>query len=255
MGVSKNKDSFEVEDQKLAMKWNLFILTTFGYWAPESYSQEKLTLYRWHTVVVVGLTLFVYTVLEIVSLFVLTDGIDDVISSSFLLLTHLVQWFKFFCFFNNRVHIIGLMNKLNQKEFLPLNKTQKNLLAHQVEYGKKNFILFLVLSTITVSLWVVLPFIESTGEMDLPLKTWFPFDIHHSPTFEIIYVYQAVALMVTAQTDVSMVTVVGIFMASVCGQLDILNNKLQNLRMKKEVMRSPDDDLVECIRHHLKIVE
>lgn len=261
-------EGFEVEDQKQALKWNLLILTIFGYWPPETYDQEKLKRYGWYTVVMVGLTLFVYTVLEIIALFLLTNSMEDVISSSFLLLTHLVQWVKFFCFFNNRIRIISLMNNLNQKEFLPQNNTQKDLLVYQVKNGKKNFYLFFVLATSTVSLWLIFPFVESNGKVELPIKAWFPFDIHYTPVFEIIYFYQAVALMVTAHTDVCMVTLVGIFMASVCGQLDILNCKLQRLgaeitdksvKIRKEtkdiIMHSPDGELIECVQHHLKIVE
>lgn len=265
---SKDEDSFEVKDQKLAMKWNLFVMTTFGYWAPESCSEEKLKLYRWYTAVVVGLTLIIYSLLEIIALIVLTEDVEDIISCSFLLITHIMQWVKFYCFTKNRTKIIQTLNNLNQKEFIPKNKTEKDLLEKQVNAGKTNFYLFFVLATTTVTLWLIYPFVDSTGKIEeLPLKAWFPFDTREAPIFQIICAYQAVAVMVSALTDASMVTLVGMFMASVCGQLDILNYRLQHLGKKSNAGRknentsavedtsSPDEAMIDCVRHHLKITE
>lgn len=109
---------------------------------------------------------------------------------------------------------------------------------------------------------------DSIGKIEeLPLKAWFPFDTRTSPVFEMTYAYQAVAVMVTALTDASMVGLVAIFMANVCGQLDILNYKLTNLGCKDddcrrigstpavEKMYSIEEALIDCVRHHLKIIE
>lgn len=123
-------------------------MTIFGYWAPENYDEEKLKLYRWHTAVVVGLTLIIYSLLEIIALIVLTESVEDIISCSFLLITHLVQWVKFYCFSKNRAKIIQTMDNLNQEEFIPKNGTEKYLLDKQVKAGKTCFFLFFCVSSI-----------------------------------------------------------------------------------------------------------
>lgn len=261
---------FKVEDQKQAMKWNLFILRMWGYWPPEIDDQKTLIRYRIYAVFILGLTFLSYVFLEIMSLLT-ADNIEDMVSSSLVLFTHMMQFVKLYCLQSKRSEIIEIMNKLNQEAFTPQSKRHKDLLQNQVMRGRMNYFIFLILAVTTVSLWYIFPFVETTGQMELPLKVWFPFDIHGFPVFQIVYVYQFTIIMLNAINDISMVGVISIFMANVCGQLDILNDKLQSLgktendsghqgngseqcvsRMFEYKTRQA---LVDCVQHHLKIIE
>lgn len=264
------KEDFDVEDQKLAIKLNILILRTWGYWPPETDDQSELVRYRIYAVLILSLTFVSYVFLEIIS--VLTaDNMEDVVFSSLVLFTHFMQFGKLYCMHSRRSDIIEVMNKLNQKVFIPQSRRQKKLLQKQVRRGKIHFYVFLILSVCTVSLWYIFPLIETTEKLELPLKVWFPFDIHIFPVFQIVYVYQFSVIMLNAIIEISMVAMVSNFMANVCGQLDILNDKLQSLgktenygkhqRNRSEPCVSEMHEyktiqaLEDCIKHHFKIIE
>lgn len=268
--MSTAQEDFKVEDQKQAMKWNLFILRMWGYWPPETDDQHKLMLYRIYAVFILGSTFISYVALEIMSLLT-ADNIEDMVSSSLVLFTHMMQFVKLYTLQSKRSYIMEIMNKLNQGAFSPRNKKHKDLLQNQVLRGRMNYFIFLILATFTVSLWYIFPFVETKGQMDLPLKVWFPFEIHRFPVFQIVYVYQFTIIMLNAINDISMVGVISIFMANVCGQLDILNDKLQGLGKVESIEENRENGsgtcifrsnenktrlaLVDCVHHHLKIIE
>lgn len=256
----------EKEDQKQALKWNLFVLGMWGYWVPETDNQRKFLRYRIYAVFILGLTFIPYIILEIICLLT-SKNIEEIANSSWVLFTHLMQFTKLCCLHSKRSSIIKIMNNLNQEAFKPQTRRQQVLLQKQVHRGKLSFVLFLILVVVTVSFWYIFPLVETTGEMDLPMKVWFPFDIHRFPLFQIVYVYQFIIIMVTAINDLSMVTMISIFMANVCGQLDILNDKFRGLGKAEN-----DEDgreqcvceilehktrraFVDCVKHHFKIIE
>lgn len=210
--------------------FNFKLLNTFGYWFPENAGKYKNIAYLVYSFIILNTTYFMYMVTEIINVILSIGDLEKITEASFLLLTHLVQTTKLYAFFKKRGAVLGLLKMLKSPLFQPFNDKQHKILKTMMVQSKLIYYIFLLMAVCTVSLWGAFPFLDkSESSYHLPLSAWYPFAVDKSPIFEVIFVYQILTVMINAATNISLDCLCNGFMAHVCGQLDILNDTLENL--------------------------
>ncbi|CAH1367598.1 unnamed protein product, partial [Tenebrio molitor] len=84
----------------------------------------------------------------------------------------------------------------------------------------------------------------------LPFWAWYPYDAHSSPLYELTYVHQIISVWCLAMANVNMDALIAALMMFISAQCDVLSDNLKGLTGDDF-----NDKLVECIKHHKRIVE
>lgn len=254
---------------------NFLILNVSGYWGPERNSKYAKFAYLIYAIIVLNFTYFVYITSEIINVVTLSSDLEKITDASFLLLTHFAQFFKIIYFFKNRALMLELLKMMKEDILQPISERQFVKLSKTMKYAANFYYIFLLMAVGTVSLWGAFPVLDKTndGPLHLPLSAWYPFDTNPSPVFEIIYGYQLFAVLTDGLANISLDTMCTGLMAHVCGQLDNLNDTLENLKFyagesiikmketdgrnltKQEMDLEMEKLLTRCVHHHRRIME
>lgn len=107
-------------------------------------------------------------------------------------------------------------------------------------------------------LHLVSPIVDSiiNGTKLLPLVDCYPFPIFVSPTYELMYVYQALVLIWLCWQNYNIDTLITGFLSFAALQCDILCDNLINLKLEgddDEEIKKLHEKLVACVEHHSRI--
>lgn len=259
-------------DKRGTVTWTLKVLQISGLWPPRNHS----VYYKIYSVVVLGILYGVYMLSEAINMILVVDDIEEVTDASFLLLTHLAQIPKVYCFFKYEPKIRNMLDAMNHKKYSPKNARQDDIAKKMVRKMKVILVVYLSMCAATVILWAIFPLTEAAKERRLPLKAWYPFDTKRSPNYEATYTFQIIAVMADALSNASLDMVPTGFMAYICMQLDVLCDIVSHARNEAEIKfakkvnrlkgesdQFSDEDfdhhatetLVECVKYHLFIIE
>lgn len=101
--------------------------------------------------------------------------------------------------------------------------------------------------------WMIVPFVQN----NLPLQTTYPFQWRETPTYEILYVWQALItldiIFTTCGVDLFFVSLV----SNCVAQFKLLKVylKAKFKEVNEEKRKDPMEVIVSCIRHHNKLIE
>lgn len=261
-------------DKRGTVTWTLKVLQASGLWPPRSHS----VYYKIYSFVVLGILYGLYMLSETINMILVFDDIEEVTDASFLLLTHLAQIPKVYCFFKYEPNIRNMVDAMNHKKYSPINLRQNDIAKKMVRKMQIILVVYLSMCASTVILWAIFPLTEARKERRLPLKAWYPFQTKHSPNYEATYTFQIIAVMADALSNASLDMVPTGFMAYICMQLDVLCDRVAHARLEAEITFSKkqnclkkansqqllaDDDfdkhttesLIECVKYHLFIIE
>lgn len=260
-------------DKRGTVTWTLKVLQVSGMWPPRSHS----SYYKVYSVVTLGSLYFTYMLSEMINMILVFDDIEEVTDASFLLLTHLAQIPKVYCFFKYEPRIRAMVDIMNHKKFSPRNTRQDDIARKMVRQMQAILVVYLSMCASTVILWAIFPLTEANKERRLPLKAWIPFDTKKSPNYEVAYTFQIIAVMADALSNASLDMVPTGFMAYICMQLDVLYDVISHVRLETEISlakkqkrleagkseKASDVDfhehaaeiLVDCLEYHLFIIE
>ncbi|XP_065170242.1 odorant receptor Or1-like [Atheta coriaria] len=260
---------------------NLKVLQLLGYWPPEESSSLIRGVYQIYATFCVGFFFILYIVTEVINIVLSLDDLEKITEASFLFLTHFAQIIKLYHFTTKNPRICALANSLQGPKFRARNAKQYGMLKRSIFEAQFTFYLFISMSLSTCILWGIFPLIDQSadGHMALPLSSYYPFSTDNSPTFELIFAYQIISTSINAATNVSMDTTVSSFMSVICGELNVLNDSLVNIRefalerMGKravdlgllddsnhakthpELEMEMDKILIECVHQHWQILD
>lgn len=109
------------------------------------------------------------------------------------------------------------------------------------------------------------PIFISRTKRTLPLKRWFPYAINSKSRFWMTYLFDSAASYIIILSFVAIETLMANLLQEICGQLDILINRLFQLSNneknfkekyfyeKDEIRRHESDLIKKCIDHHISI--
>lgn len=207
---------------RTSLWFNFKLLHILGFWPPE----DTKTL-----IFIVSFMYVMYLTSEIINVALSTSDIEKITDASFLLLTHMAQVIKVYCFIKKRRLILDLLKMMDEEIFQPINEKQYKMIKDIMDSSAIYYYIFLCMAVGTVSLWGAFPVLDKEEtELHLPLSAWYPFKTNKSPIFEIIYAYQLIAVISDAVSNISKDCTITGLMAHVCAQLDILNDTLENIK-------------------------
>lgn len=261
-------------DLRDSLKLQFKVLSIFGMWKPETVNGSIYTIF---SILMVGIPYVAYTTSEMINIALSFDDLTKLTDASFLFLTHFAQIPKIYYFTVNYDRILNLLNSLNRDIFLPRNERQTKILANEMKFSVFYYKMFISMCVATVTLWCIFPLIDKKETMELPLSAWYPFSTDSSPVFEIIFIYQIIAVMIDGLTNVTLDMVTSGFMGHICGQLDHLNDALLHIReqaianlgkndpkiiknencaiFKNVLQKEMDKEIIRCVVHHINIIE
>lgn len=211
------------------------VLKFFGFWKLENPSKLKTVVYKLYMVVLQIVSYVTLFTAQIIYIIHVINDLEKLSNAMFLPLTYAAQVFKMWNFFIKQSKLKRIIVYSNKNIFKPKNDYQAYLLDKRMKTFKTTYIIFVSMAMATISLWAVFPLLElNSTEKTLPIEAWYPFDISTSPTYEIVYVHQIIAMIVNAVVNISLDCLPPGFMAFISAQLEVLSNSLENIHQQVE---------------------
>nr|ASM47187.1 odorant receptor 117 [Schistocerca gregaria] len=88
---------------------------------------------------------------------------------------------------------------------------------------------FKVITAVPIAMWALEPLLS--GGQNTPLPAWLPLDIHATPAYELLCTFQAVAVTLSVEASVCLDMFFIVLMVAVAGELHILNDNLEAMRL------------------------
>ncbi|CAG9857148.1 unnamed protein product [Phyllotreta striolata] len=245
----------------------VFLLEGFSYMLPQYYTIPKVAYFcAAFLIYIVG---FFYSQLacEFFKIYFNAENVTDVLSDSFLFLTHLVQTTKLGYMYYYRKRLWDLIESLNQPAFRPVSLAQRDTLGRYIGMAKFISYKFQILCLLTCMFWTFYPF--TLEELMLPLDSWYPFNTTYNPNFGIAYFHTSVGSWLNGTSNIAADTLFAGLIMAACAQLEILRDTLTNLRdyakarlgglgensgksggIPAILMDEMSALLVDCVNHH-----
>lgn len=96
------------------------------------------------------------------------------------------------------------------------------------------------------TVFLYLTSIEKKGKVSLIFNTWIPYNINCRTVFFFTYLYQALALLMTAMISIATECFAMLITLQICGQLDIIIHRLNLLSVRQS------ENCPEFIKHQLE---
>ncbi|XP_043465774.1 odorant receptor 82a-like [Leptopilina heterotoma] len=126
-------------------------------------------------------------------------------------------------------------------------------------YSLSNGIIFLVLLSVTALVAIASPVLKRKN-VTLPLEAWTPYTLDSNVLFSVTYVFQCIALVMTACTSASVEGLVLTFVLQTCAQLELLFHRLElipyllkDYKMHSEFWIDESNLITDCIKNHMHI--
>nr|CAH7768517.1 unnamed protein product [Callosobruchus chinensis] len=152
---------------------NLQLLEFFGIIYTNSNNRISTTSKYIRSAFFVGFWFFTMFISELINLVLVVDNLADLVSASFLFLTHLVHLIKYIHIYKYTSRIRQLVVYVDRKNFKPKSKHQEIILEEV---------------------------------LTLPLAGWFPFNPNDTPMFQTAFTYQIIGATINGLTNISIDT-------------------------------------------------
>ncbi|KAJ3665324.1 hypothetical protein Zmor_000824 [Zophobas morio] len=147
--------------------------------------------------------------------------------------------------------IVSSWKILEQNQLQPRNESQKKILNDYMRISKLIFKLYM--GSFFVA-GVVVPGVPIlTGQKNLPIPQWYPFNYHRPVLFEIFYVYTYISVFSCAICNSGVDCMFYISMNQIAGQCDMLCDTIRNVDVLTDEDKIAKEDemnkiLVECVQ-------
>ncbi|KAJ3636021.1 hypothetical protein MTP99_008872 [Tenebrio molitor] len=232
---------------KSIIKTNIMILRVVGLWprGAEGYEPNLYTLYS----AVLNFVVSCSSIFQSAYIFLIYTDLQALAAIIFVIFTDWLAAVKV-CYFVFKTSILKeQMTELESTMFQP-KLAQQRVFQASVTSWRLIYTAFSVLTIITLHLWTFFPILDGTvKEHRLPFWAWYPYDAHSSPLYELTYVHQIISVWCLAMANVNMDALIAALMMFISAQCDVLSDNLKGLTGDDF-----NDKLVECIKHHKRIV-
>lgn len=171
---------------------------------------------------------------EFINLITVFGEIEKMAESSFLLITHIAQIWKTYCFTRYSIKMVHFLDELELPIFTPKNEKQWERMRWAMRRAKSDSVILLSMGVATCLCWAMFPFVEQqTDTIRLPLPGWYPFDtdnLINTRNFVYVFVYQIIGVTLNALANISMDTIATGLFIHICGQIDMLKDSLQFMK-------------------------
>ncbi|XP_044254280.1 odorant receptor 4-like [Tribolium madens] len=146
----------------------------------------------------------------------------------------------------------------NYQVFQPHNHDQEKMLESKLSAMKKYYIfLFYFMTFIAVSSLILYPIFDNlnSGERELLLICWFPYDYKTSPYYQLTYFYQSVSITFAVFIVLQIDTLALLLMTYIGLQCDLLCDNFRQLGYESSKNSNIESGFVNCIKHHQNLIK
>lgn len=218
-------------DWRSAFFLNLRRCQAFGWWKIESGSVSKRFAYAVYRFISVTF-LNVFTLLQLIDLYEAAADLDKISANVCGTSVSVVSMSKVFVVLYNSRHVEDLQKSLADNlgvGHVGRDKSDISILLRGSDEILRLTKIFFGLVIPTVFFWSILPLIDESGVMKLPLRLWIPYDWDESPVYEIFYAYQVIGLWLFAVVILSNDLIIFGFIIQICSQYEILEKNIRRL--------------------------
>lgn len=238
-------------DWEERIKMNVLILHYLGLW-PKGENYE----YNFYLFYVCLLCVFIYIshcVFHAINIYFMKSNLVALTGVIYSLIPEITATCKVLYMVRNGKVLKKLLNVLKRIIFLPRNERQILSINKSLNLWKFVYGYFFLMCLLTNIVWGILPFLNKSGEKQLPFMAWYPWDYTVSPYYELTFVHQILGgtlLTVNALSFDGIVAALNIFNGN---QFDILSDNLRNLQI--DGLDTVKEKLRNCIEHHIQILK
>ena len=232
----------------------------FCFWPPDNEKYRRV--YMFYSMLMIIFTVGIYYFCETINMISVLENWEEVTIDINLFMIHNVYNVKIYYLITKNAELKRLVKIMDDEIFKSQNAQEYSIGTKEMLVCKRNLLIQMMVGIVTIIFMILPPLIYKNGQ--LPVNTWFPYNIHESPFYEIIYVYQSICIPIHCFTIFSTDGIYMMLMVYTCGQLDITNFILRNLRKCsennvqtgtfKDVSRQVEKLLIQCIRRHQHII-
>lgn len=278
--VNTMQNRYQNADLKGSLNKSLRIMMCTGYWFPRNINKNSKFLCGLYTFLVVGMTLATVVVTEAAYLILVARDLEDLIDASFIMLTHLVQFVKVCYVIEGRERIYCLLDIMDEKLFKARNARQLKNSMKIIKSTNRIFYILVAAVTFTCCFFYAIPLMENKNGYQLPVKAVYPFNIAVN-YYKSVYMYQSFVYLFCSFGNVALDMTAATSMSQISIQLGILNDTIIHIKEfaelqfneKKGLQQTKSKNvrgdsqtipaglqyemntlLVECVKHHLKVL-
>ncbi|XP_045452865.1 odorant receptor Or1-like [Melitaea cinxia] len=237
------------------------ILSILSIWLPPT----KYVIFCYIIRSVVFFSQYSFLVLELIYIMLVWGDLNEVSEASHLLFTQTAVCYKMTVFIINKTNLIALLKFMETDIFESRNDVHDKILITKADKVKNLCGIFLINALIACTLWTITPWFESSEAREFPFKIWMPLDSKKSVEFELGYLYQVIAIYVSALLFFSVDSISLSMIMFGCAQIEIIINKMQkiqNISMTtktksneyKKIINDNNKLFDDCIRQHQAVI-
>ncbi|NP_001177533.1 odorant receptor 124 [Nasonia vitripennis] len=226
---------------------NFRILRYCGIWyeLPEHLWLVKI-VYKIFVVVVI----FSFTLSELIELALTYDDLQNLTECLFLTLTFLALCFKMINFMCRQESLKALLNTFRDEICQPKTLEEKDIIEKNRSMLRLFCISYFSLGILSGSTLVFVPFASfKSSKIELPIKTYQPYDVEDFVLFSLTYFHQILSMYLGVLINVSLDMLVCGFIFLTCGQLDLcyyrivssnmytMNNNIRHHAVTKDIVK------------------
>lgn len=249
--MSKIKITIDELDKNDPTNFIIKTLKICGIWPNDNYRKYVNIFYSILIQIIIIFTFVLATCINLASI----RNLSDTSESLYMCLTLTAMEVKILVFFIYNKKIINLVKLINHRYFnLNLNQIEINTInTNYIRFNKFRRIFVTMASSVILSSFLSPPF---SKQKKFPYPAWYPYDWKNdTKIYGIWYFHEVIAMTLSCYSNITL----DIFMAYLLLQLgihyEILNIKLENCGKNKNENLSEQEELIDCIKMHQKIIK
>ncbi|XP_050351057.1 odorant receptor 94a-like [Nymphalis io] len=166
----------------------------------------------------------IYIIVQIVDLIQIWGNLPLMTATIFLLFTNLALGTKVINAIWRKNTILSMLEESNDELSNESRELGKEIIRRSDRETTKQLALYFALSYTTVLGWA-----SSAEKNQLPLRAWYPYDTSKTPTYQLTYAHQTIAVSLAAVVNICLDTLVTSLIAQCRCRLRLLALSLRNL--------------------------
>ncbi|XP_015127536.1 odorant receptor Or1 isoform X2 [Diachasma alloeum] len=206
-----------------AFKLNLTIWKYAGIWPAGVKNKSLRYIYYIYNSISPTIWFGSFFILQFIHILMVITDLEKLMHSIYLMISYCAMACKYHSILWYRRRLEELFNTLNEPIFKPRLPSHFDVMNESMRIARRDSIIFLSSGICATIFWTFWPlFDKKSEENELAYNMWCPLDISRSPTFELVYAYQTIAITYNTMFNTMTDTVICGLLKMMSGHLDVL---------------------------------
>ncbi|XP_011861769.1 PREDICTED: odorant receptor 43a-like isoform X2 [Vollenhovia emeryi] len=247
------------QDFEWAVKLNRIALDLIGLWPKIVQNQRQKIMYNFRVFIVfLGVTCgvmipCVHSLIRISGdIMLMLDNLHYTLPATSCSIRIIIFWWK-------KEAIIPIMNMIAEDWIISKSAEDRNIMIRYAQNARIIIICAFCIMGVACIFNIILPgfgiSVRLTSNITdpgkpMPLQTYYIYDITKRPQYELTFISQAICIVISILSYSGIDNFLGLLIFHICGQLDILKNRLTHL----DTYINSHDMLKSCIMKHIRLL-